>query len=160
MALLARLVTEDLVQRQLRVADKVQWVELTATLTAPRVVPTGKPISLEVSLDQVEDDRGNDWAEDVELVLRPVSGGDEVRLPLAPGKCFASSKASVVTKRPQDCTVVTSTTPARLRVVWPHPRPGQWTASLAYRYSDDYHIKDTERLPRLDAFSGGPVEVR
>ncbi|MBU0610549.1 MAG: FixH family protein, partial [Armatimonadetes bacterium] len=160
MALLARLVSEDLVQRQLRVADKVQWVELSATLTAPRVLSAGKPMSLEVSIDQVEDDRGNDWAEDVELVLRPADGGDEVRLPLAPGKCFASSKASVVTKRPQDCTVVTSTTPARLRVVWPQPRPGRWTAALAYRYSDDYHIKDTDRLPRLDAFSGEPLAVK
>ncbi|NCQ31500.1 MAG: hypothetical protein GW802_29530 [Armatimonadetes bacterium] len=62
-------------------------------------------------------------------------------------------------KSPDRCVVVDSAHPARFRLAWPDPRPGRWSLWLRYRYSDDYHIKDTDRLQREDAFSQGVREV-
>ena len=97
--------------------------------------------------------------EDVELVLRSAKG-ETVRIPVAPGKTLASPRAPVVKKRPEQAIVVDSAHPARFALTWPKPRPGLWTLSLRYLYTDDYHRDDTTRLPRDDPFPRLTIRVK
>lgn len=156
---LARLVEEDLVETLAGVRDREQWVELDAALVFPARMRAGQPAELELAITRVEDDRGNDWLEEVELLLRRAEGEETVRLPVAPGKCISAARASVVEKRPDDTMVVDSARPAQFRLQWGEPKAGLWSAWLRYRYSDDYHIQDTNRLLREDAFGGAVFEV-
>ncbi|NSW55782.1 MAG: hypothetical protein HPY44_07215 [Armatimonadetes bacterium] len=141
------------------VSDPAQWVELKGSLRAPLTLHAGQPATFTLDITQVENDTGNDWMDDAALVLTPIGGGNSVRLPLAPGKAIAGPLASVVKKRPEDCIVVSSESPARFEVTWENPRPGLWALSLAHLYSDDYHIADTDRLPREERIGQGALVV-
>lgn len=160
MRTLARLVNERLIQTFLNVRDEKQWVEIEAVLTMPEQIKPGSNAAFEVEITRVEDDRGNDWMEQVELVLKRTDAPGEVVLPLAPGKLISSVNASVVKARPDDCITVDSLHPTMLRATWLGAKAGIWAASLRYLYSDDYHIKDTDRLLRDDAFPRASFEVR
>ncbi len=159
LASLTRLVREGLTECRLSVADREAWIELEARLTLPSTIEPGKSARMTLTVDRVEDDRGNDWLEDVAVVLRPLEGGEPVRIQVAEGKLISSVNAPVVTKRPDDTIEVDSTHPASFELVWPRPKPGLWDIALSYRYSDDYHIKDTDRLLREDAFNRSVFEV-
>jgi len=154
MADLAHLVERDLKRALLGINDKEKWVEVEGSVTMPAHPPINETVPFEVVVSKVEGDEGNDWMEDIQLVLTPASGSEPVVLPLWEGKYLASSKASVVTKEPDRCIVVDSSHPAALSLQWPQPRQGHWRLSLRYRYSDDYHIADTNRLQRDDPLSG------
>ena len=152
-AKLIRLVRDGLMDLGLQVADRAQWVEVNAEAALPTRPRAGRPLDVNLTVSRVEDDRGNDWLEDAELVFESLDGQDPVRLPLAPGKYITAAKASVVAKSPDRCIVVTSAKPARFKLRWPTAKRGVWRLRLSYLYSDDYHIKDTDRLPRNDAFA-------
>jgi len=154
-----RQVANDLLSLDFSAPDKEKWVEVEGAVAMPAEIRAGQPVTFELTLDTVENDTGNDWMEDVELVLKPETGGAPVSFPVAPGKCLTAPRSSVVAKSPDRCVVVDSAHPARFRLAWPDPRPGRWSLWLRYRYSDDYHIKDTDRLQREDAFSQGVREV-
>jgi hypothetical protein len=66
----------------------------------------------------------------------------------------------VVKTQPEDCIVVSSESPARFEVTWGDPLPGLWTLSLTHLYSDDYHIADTDRLPREEPIGQGALVVQ
>ena len=157
---LAHLITRDLAQTSLHIRDKEQWVEVDATLTMPATIRPARPATFEVSIQRVGSDSGDDWMEDIQLVLDPDAGGQPIHLPLAAGKCLSGPRASVLRKRPDDCIVVNSSQPAPLATVWHNPRPGRWSVHLRYYYSDDYHIQDTNRLLREDSFPRAIFEVR
>lgn len=142
------------------VSDPLQWVELKGSVRAPLALQTGQAASFTVEITQVENDTGNDWMDDAALVLTPVGGGESVRLPLAPGKAITGPLASVVKTQPEDCIVVSSESPARFEVTWGDPLPGLWTLSLTHLYSDDYHIADTDRLPREEPIGQGALVVQ
>ncbi|MEN6343738.1 MAG: hypothetical protein ABFE16_00435 [Armatimonadia bacterium] len=156
---LGQLLRDDAFEVLLSVNDTKTWVEIAGALTVPAQPRVGQPSACELVINRVENDEGNDWMEDVELVLTPEEGGEPILVPLAPGKVLASTKASVVTKRPDDCIVVTSANPARLKVNWTPSRAGRWKMSLRYRYTDDFHVKDTNRLLCDSPLGSGPVEV-
>lgn len=155
---LAERVTRDVVEVPFHVETTDTWIELDASLRLPATMAAGTPLPLQLNLRQVESDEGNDWLENVALVLTP-ERGEPVLLPVRPGKLFASAKAPPVTQRPGDCIVVTSTQPAVTELVWQDPRPGRWAVSLRYQYTDHYHIADTDRLPRDDPFTGLVLEI-
>ena len=156
---LVRLVKDDLMAVNLQVHDKEQWIEVNAEAVLPTRPRAGKPLPIRLSILRVEDDRGNDWMEDVELVLQSLDSDESVRLPVAAGQYISAVRSSVAKKAPDRCAIVTSDQPARFDLVWPKPEPGRWQLRLRYLYSDDYHIKDTDRLPRDDPFAQGIFEV-
>lgn len=141
------------------VNDREKWVELKGSVRAPLTMKAGRPADFVVEITQVENDEGNDWMDDAALVLVPTDGGDPVRLPLAPGKAIAGPKASVALKRPEDCIVVASNSPQSFQVTWDRPQPGLWTLELHHLYSDDFHIVDTNRLPRQERIGQGALQV-
>ena len=150
---LAHRVANDRVEVGLHVESRETWIELDAALRIPAEIPAGRPVALELTIKQVESDTGNDWLEDTALVLTPEQG-DPVVLPVLPGKLISSSQSPPVKDRPDDCVVVTSAQPARVNLVWPNPGKGRWTVALRYKYTDQFHIQDTDRLPCEDAFAG------
>ena len=156
---LARLVKDDLMAVNLQVHDREKWVEVNAEAVMPTRPRAGKPLSIRFSILRVEDDRGNDWMEDVELVLQSQDRDESVRLPVAAGKYVTAARASVTKSAPDRCVVVTSERSALFDLIWPAPKAGRWQLRLRYRYSDDYHIKDTDRLLRDDPFAQGTFEV-
>jgi len=150
---LADRVRNDLVEIPFHVETKDTWIELDAALRLPGEMAAGQPLAMTLSIKQVESDEGNDWLEDVALVLTSEQG-TAVELPVLPGKLLASAKAPPVAQRPGDCVVVTSSQPATVPLVWSRPQPGRWSVSLRYKYTDHYHIADTDKLPRDDPFEG------
>lgn len=154
---LARLVSEERFQARVNLEDRRTWVEVRATLELPARVQAEETIPLVLTVTQVEGDDGNDFMEDVTLVLRR-EDGQEVRLPLFEGKILAAGKASVVRDSPERCVVVTAGRPARTTLEW-RATPGEWSARLTFRYTDDYHIKDTNRLAVEAPFGERLIEV-
>lgn len=157
---LLRFVSNDLLEARLSVNDKEKWVEVQGRLTVPGVIHAGKPAALELVISQVEGEAGNDWMENVELVLRPVGGKEAVRIPVAPGKFIAASKASPALKQPADTLVVGEKSAARFSLTWTPPHAGQWEPRLRYRYTDDFHVQDTNALPRDDPFGPAVLDVQ
>lgn len=155
---LARLVHEDLLQARLSVRE--EQVEVEAAVTIPREAPVGEPFRLDVTVSQIEHDTGDDWMQDVYLVFICEDSGVEVALPLAPGRYLGSPRASVVRSEPERTTVVMSSSPAVLPVVWEQPTPGNWSLWLRYRYTDDYHLPRVDRVPRQDRFGSFNLRVR
>ena len=158
LAELADLIRSGRVTARLDVNDTARWVEVAATLALPAAGRAGQPLRMRLAIDKVESDVGNDWMEEIALVLRARDGREAV-LPVGPGRIVAAPKASPVRDRADRTTVVDSAHPARFDLVWPKPQPGIWSLALRYRYTDDYHVKDTHRLARDDAFPGMTIEV-
>ena len=154
LAELARRVAGNLAVAKLNINEKKTWIELTAELELPTTIQAGMPARFVLAIQKIEHDTGGDWMEDIELVLRSQDGKHTVRVPVAPGRILASPRAPIVKERPKECIVVDSAHPARFELEWPKPTAGTWAVALRYRYSDDYHLKDTDRLLREDAFPG------
>ncbi len=159
LSLLAKLVSEDLLQGFLGVNDREKWIELQGAVTLPAHPRAGEPMGISVVISRVEGDEGNDWLQDTALVLTPAAGGDEVVFPLWEGKLVTGPKSSIVSKQTDRCVVVSSSTPVEQTLTWERPEPGIWQLALRYRYTDEYHIADTDRLQREDLFSGAVVRV-
>ncbi len=156
---LAELVSQDLLEGFLGVNDQEKWIELQGAVTLPAHPRAGEPLAMSVVITRVEGDEGNDWLEDTALVLSPAAGGDEIVLPLWEGKFVTGPKSSLVRDRADRCVVVNSSAPAEQTLTWDRPEPGIWQLSLRYRYTDEYHIADTDRLQREDPFTGAVVRV-
>ena len=151
---LKRLIEGNLVLYRHEVNDQERFVELQADLLIPVEAETGKPCPIEVTVNRIERDDGNDWLEDFTLVIRPVDGGEEVAIPLAAGRVLTGSGAPVVSQKPDEVVLVTSASPARLTATWTPPEPGEYALLLRYVYSDQYHIDVTDRVPCEDDLAG------
>ena len=156
---LIRLVKHGLMTLSFHVEERETWIEIDAEATMPTRIPAGEPLHIDLAIRRIEKEDGNDWMEDVELVIQSLDGSDVVRLPVARGKYLTGSRASVARKRPDACILIRSDHPTRFDMVWPKAKAGRWQLRLRYRYTDEYHIKDTNRLSRDDPFAQGTFEV-
>jgi hypothetical protein len=153
-ASLKHLIANDLVRYNHFKEDRERFVELDLRLLAPAEAEVGQEVRFEITVLRVEREDGDDWVEDLALVLRPVDGGAEVVLPVEPGKILASRRAPVVTREPDAAMVVGDGSPAELAASWRPTEPGEYEMLLRYLYSDQYRIATTDRLPCEDRLRG------
>ncbi len=126
--------------------DQTTWMEMQAEIVLPTKAQVGKPARLEVKLTSVGSSlQDEDAAEDFHIVLRR-SDGDEMRLDLEPKGAIGGTGSSRKPKQP----------PATLAATWTPPKPGTYSVSFGFRYTDDSH-KETRLRPRLDRLTWGPV---
>ena len=132
LSLLAKLVSEDLLQGFLGVNDREKWIELQGAVTLPAHPRAGEPMGISVVISRVEGDEGNDWLQDTALVLTPAAGGDEVVFPLWEGKLVTGPKSSIVSKQTDRCVVVSSSTQVEQTLTWaPSRASGNWPCAIA-----------------------------
>jgi len=158
-AMLKHLIRSGLVQHTHRVDDTERFVELTAAVLVPAEVKVGERARFDITVTRVEREDGDDWLEDLALVARPVGGGEDVVLPLEPGKVLASARAPVVRRAPDLVHVVTASSPANLTATWTPAKEGEYALFLRYRYSDQYRIDTTDRIACEDELAGLTIGV-
>lgn len=151
---LKHLIASGLVRYNHLVEDADRFVELEMRVLAPADVEVGQDVRFELTVLRVERDDGDDWLEDLALVLRPVGGGAEVVLPVEPAKVLASRGAPVVTQEPGRVIVVGDGSPAQLTALWRPTEPGEYGMLLRYVYSDQYRIATTDHLKCEDNLRG------
>ncbi len=141
-------VTSEPVEPETRVhryelRDPTTWMEMRADIVLPAKAQAGKPTRIVVRIISVGASlQDEDAAEDFTLVLRCQ---DEVaRLDLEPKGAIGGTGSSRKPRQP----------PATLQATWTPRRPGRYTISFGFRYTDDSHRETTLR-PRLDVLTWG-----
>ncbi|HUT36326.1 MAG TPA: hypothetical protein VNE39_22755 [Planctomycetota bacterium] len=125
--------------------DPATWMEMQAEIVLPTKAKAGKATRLEVRLASVGSSlQDEDAAEDFHLLLR--CGDDEARVDLEPKGALGGTGSSRKPKQP----------PATLAAMWTPNKPGRYTISFGFRYTDDSH-KETRLRPRLDKLTWGTV---
>ena len=144
----AIVVTSEPVEPESRVhryelRDPTTWMEMRADIVLPAKAQAGKPTRIVVRISSVGASlQDEDAAEDFTLVLRCQ---DEVaRLDLEPKGAIGGTGSSRKPRQP----------PATLQATWTPRRPGRYTISFGFRYTDDSHRETTLR-PRLDVLTWG-----
>jgi hypothetical protein len=158
-ATLKHLIRSGLVRCVHDIDDRERFVELTATVLVPAEPKVGESSRFDITVTRVEREDGDDWLQDLALVLRPADGGGEVVVPLQPQMILASARAPVVQRQPGRVHVVTASSPANLTARWTPTKQGRYALLLRYRYSDQYHIETTDRIACEDELAGLTVTV-
>lgn len=125
--------------------DPTTWMEMQADFVLPASVQAGTAARLEVRVASVGASlRDEDAAEDFHLVLR--CGDEATRVDLQPTGAIGGTGSSRKPSQP----------PATLAATWTPRRPGRYTISFGFRYTDDSHPETTLR-PWLDKLTWGIV---
>ncbi len=112
--------------------DAEHAIEMQAEISLAATVPVGQPTSLELKVLSVGGSlQDNDAAEDFHLLLRDGDPGHTTRLDLAPRTILGATSPNGKGTRP----------PAVLRAAWTPPRPGRYSLSLGYTYTDTPHVR-------------------
>jgi len=160
LAQLARCVTNRLIRLNLQGATKHRWVEVDATLTLPATLRAGKPAGMVLSIRRVEDERGDDWMENVRLIFVRTDARAEFEVPVAPGKRITGAHCPLAKKDRKRYALVPASGALRFELRAPALPPGRYALRLRFLYTDHYRIKEVNRLP-VDARLGtGDIAVR
>ncbi len=160
LAQLVHCVTNRLIRLNLQGATKHRWVEVEATLTLPASLRAGKPANMVLNIRRVEDERGDDWMENVRLVFVRTDAHGEFEVPVAPGKRIAGANCRFAKGNMKRYALIPTSGGLRFELRSPVLPRGRYAIRLRYLYTDHYRIAEVNRLP-LDARLGtGDLAVR
>lgn len=117
---------------RLNLDDASHAIEMQAEITVPSVVQAGKPAPIQLKVLSVGGStKDNDAAEEFHLLFSDGQGRPAARVDLTPRMILGASSPNGKGTRP----------PAMLEAQWTPPRPGLYTVSLGFIYTDGGHVR-------------------